>query len=620
MSNKLELTWVGKSDEIKVEPRLLIEDKEKSNCSNDPLTENMIIHGDNLLALKALEGKYSGKVKFIYIDPPYNTGKAFDHYDDNIEHSIWLKLMHERLKILRNLLADDGVLCCQIDDSEGSYLKVMLDEIFGRDNYLVTFYIQVRYTNKTLAEDSDYQKVIEQCHVYSKNKKLAKIKRPIEEYSLEKFKWKVIEKEKGELVELGGKIVEIFKPEQYEIVEVSSNIDGLKETWATGSLSRVKASAGEFFELYLSERKKIDGLGVLYKVSGIGDDGLGYRYISGPKKATATKGKFYSGVPRSRRKEILNGSSLKYKPVPNFYDFAGSFGNCRLEGGVDFRGGKKPEVLLKQLLEYFTEENDLILDSFLGSGTSIAVAHKMNRRYIGIEMGEHAYSHCKTRLDNIIAGNDKSGVTYSREMHETTSKEFENLGFSIDELKTFNKVLKKVGEETDIIPNEILKQVKKKSKLKKIKSEQLWKGGGAYKFYELAPSLINKDDFDEYVINSEYDADMLASAVALHEGFIYQPDSEYFWKQSIGNEKSFLFVTTRHLDARFVDSIQSSMEDDEFLIIACKSFSKDIEKRYSNIIIKKIPQMLLNRCEFNKENYNLNIINPPSYEEEEEDE
>lgn len=622
MSNKLELTWVGKNDEIKVEPRLLIEDKKKSNCANDPSTENMIIHGDNLLALKALEGKYSGQVKFIYIDPPYNTGKAFDHYDDNIEHSIWLKLMHKRLKILRNLLADDGVLCCQIDDSEGFYLKVMLDEIFGRENYLVTFYMQVRYANKTLAEDSDYQKVIEQCHVYSKNKKLAKINRPIEEYSLEKFKWKVIEKEKGELVELGGKIVEIFKPEQYNIVEVPSNIDGLKETWATGSLSRVKASAGEFFELYLSERKTIDGLGVLYKVSGIGEDGLGYRYISGPKKDTATKGKFYSGVPLSRREEILNGSSLKYKPVPNFYDFAGSFGNCRLEGGVDFRGGKKPEVLLKQLLEYFTEENDLVLDSFLGSGTSIAVAHKMNRRYIGIEMGEHAYSHCKTRLDNIIAGNDKSGVTFSKELHETTSKEFENLGFSIDELKIFNKVLNKLGKETDIIPDEILKQVKKKSKLKKIKSEQLWEGGGAYKFYELAPTLINKDDFDEYVINSEYDADMLASAVALHEGFTYKPNTEVFWKQSVGSEKSYLFVTTRHLDTSFIDSIQSTMEDNEFLIVACKSYSKDVEKRYPNIIIKKIPQMLLNRCEFNKENYNLNIINPPiyDYDEEEEDE
>ncbi|WP_343092199.1 site-specific DNA-methyltransferase [Streptococcus sanguinis] len=620
MSNKLELTWVGKNDEIKVEPRLLIEDKEKSNCVNDPSTENMIIHGDNLLALKALEDKYSGKVKFIYIDPPYNTGKAFDHYDDNIEHSIWLKLMHKRLKILRNLLADDGVLCCQIDDSEGSYLKIMLDEIFGRENYLVTFYMQVRYANKTLAEDSDYQKVIEQCHIYSKNKKLAKINRPIEEYSLEKFKWKVIEKEKGELVELGGKIVEIFKPEQYNIVEVPSNIDGLKETWATGSLSRVKASAGEFFELYLSERKTMDGLGVLYKVSGIGEDGLGYRYISGPKKDNATKGKFYSGVPISRREEILNGSSLKYKPVPNFYDFAGSFGNCRLEGGVDFRGGKKPEVLLKQLLEYFTEENDLVLDSFLGSGTSIAVAHKMNRRYIGIEMGEHAYSHCKTRLDNIIAGNDKSGVTFSKELHEATSEEFENLGFSIDELKIFNKILNKLGKETDIIPDEVLKQVKKKSKLKKIKSEQLWKGGGAYKFYELAPSLINKDDFDEYVINSEYDADMLASAVALHEGFIFQPNKEVFWKQSLGSENSYLFVTTRHIDVSYIDSIQSTMKEDEFLIIACKSYSKDVEKRYPNIILKKIPQMLLNRCEFDKENYNLNIINPPIYEEEEGDE
>lgn len=151
MANKLELTWFGKEEPINVEPRLLIENAALSNIEQDPNTENMIIHGDNLLALKALENKYAGQVKCIYIDPPYNTGAAFDYYDDNLEHSTWLNLMYNRLIILRNLLADDGFFCCQIDDSEGAYLKVLLDEIFGRNNYLNTFYIQVRYPNKTLA-------------------------------------------------------------------------------------------------------------------------------------------------------------------------------------------------------------------------------------------------------------------------------------------------------------------------------------------------------------------------------------------------------------------------------------------------------------------------------------
>lgn len=167
-SGRLELNWVGKGYEKEVEPRLLIENKKYSY--GDPETENLLIHGDNLIALKALEKDYWGQVKCIYIDPPYNTGAAFEYYDDNLEHSIWLDLMCQRFKILKNLLAEDGFFCCQIDDSEAAYLKVVLDEVFGRENYLNTFYMQVRYPNKTLAEDSDYQKVIEQCHVYAKNK------------------------------------------------------------------------------------------------------------------------------------------------------------------------------------------------------------------------------------------------------------------------------------------------------------------------------------------------------------------------------------------------------------------------------------------------------------------
>lgn len=229
------------------------------------------------------------------------------------------------------------------------------------------------------------------------------------------------------------------------------------------------------------------------------------------------------------------------------------------EGGVYFPRSKKPEQLIHRIIEMSTNEGDLVLDSFLGSGTTCAVAHKMGRRYIGIEMGEHAYTHCKKRLDMVISGEDKGGIS-----------------------KSVN-----------------------------------WTGGGGYRFYELAPTLINKDDFDAFIINPDYSPDMLAAAMALHEGFTYQPDAECFWKQSKGNENSYLFVTTRHLTVAFLDSIATSMEDNEYLVIACCSFEKGLEKSNPHIAIKKIPQMLLERCEFDKSDYSLNIIHPPVYEDEE---
>lgn len=234
-----------------------------------------------------------------------------------------------------------------------------------------------------------------------------------------------------------------------------------------------------------------------------------------------------------------------------------SWGRLDLEGGVSFKKGKKPEMLLKRIVEMSTNGNDIVLDSFLGSGTTAAVAHKMGRRYIGIEMGDHAYTHCKVRLDKVIAGEDQGGISKA----------------------------------------------------------QSWQGGGGYRFYELAPSLINEDAFGEAVINPDYDANMLAAAMALHEGFTYQPDSTVFWKQSVGNEGSYLFVTTRHLNSAFLDSIEDSMEDGEYLIIACRSYDAGLEKAYGNITVKKIPQMLLSRCEFGRENYNLNIVHPPVYDD-----
>ena len=550
MSKKLELTWVGKDKKISVEPRILIENKKLSNIENNENTENMLIHGDNLLALKALEPKYAGKIKCIYIDPPYNTGAAFEHYNDNLEHSIWLGLMKERLVILRNLLREDGFIACHIDDSEGAYLKVLMDEIFGRENYQTSFYVRVRYSGKILKQDMNYHKEIEQIHIYRKEYG-AIPNLNIQETGYDQFRYYIKELDNGKIINLGGKKVEIFEKGQYKLEKGKGTEYGLKEIWASGTILDGNSS-GRFFRDYLDGRVAEDGLGVLYKVWGIGNDRFDYRYFTGPKRTNATKGKYYQGVPV----EQLGKEKIEKRlPINNFFDLAGNFGNCRLEGGVDFRSGKKPEILLELILKYFSNPNDIILDSFLGSGTTAAVAHKMNRKYIGIEMGEHVYTHCKVRLDKIISGEDKGGIT-----------------------KNVN-----------------------------------WQGGGAYRFYELAPTLINEDKFGEMVINKEYGPEMLANAVALHEGYNFNPNKETFWKQSKSTENSYLLVTTKYVDINFLNSIKNDMEDEEYLVIACKNYDKVLEKKYSNIEIKKIPEMLLEKCEFNVENYNLNIVSFPDY-------
>ena len=550
---KLELTWIGKEEKIAVEPRILIEDPEKSNAANGK-TENMIVHGDNLLALKALEQKYAGKVKCIYIDPPYNTGSAFEHYDDNLEHSQWLNLMRPRLEIMNQLLSDDGFFCVQIDDSEGAYLKVLCDEIFGRSNYQTTIYVRVRYPDKTLKADMAYHKEIEQVHIYRKSVK-AKPILDVENVGYDKFCFRIdIKGTPIKELKLGGKTVEVYEKGSYKVVKVEGSVDGLKEVWASGTILDGNSS-GRFFRDYLTGRYEEDGYGVLYKVDGIGDDSLGYRYFTGPNKAGATKGKYYQGVPKSK----IGGEMLKRVPIHGFYDFAANFGNCRNEGGADFRGGKKPEVLIESLLRHFSNPGDLVLDSFLGSGTTCAVAQKMGRNWIGIEMGDHAYTHCKVRLDKVIAGEDLGGVT------------------------------KATG----------------------------WTKGGGYRFYELAPSMVKFDVFGEAVINAQYNADMLAAGMALQEGFIYEPDVKVYWKQAHakGNENSWLYTTTRHIGREYLASIAGELKSGEFLEIACTSFDAKAAKDYPKITMRKIPESILKRCEFDRDSYALNIVNAPEAEE-----
>ncbi len=544
MANKLELTWVGKEKELKIEPRILIENPALSNTAQDENTENMIIHGDNLLALKALESKYAGQVKCIYIDPPYNTGSAFEHYDDNLEHSIWLNLMRPRLEILKNLLSSDGVIYIQIDDNEYAYLKILCDEIFLRKNFISTICIKMStvsgvktsHKDKTFVKEKEfilaYAKDAAQFSIFPQYVPLSKIDEEFQ-YYLEKNNsdnpdcWE-IKRLKDVLIE---KKIDIKNQTQFkEFIDSNARF-----IWRRAFIRNEYKS--------LSQQNPD-------KIFYVNKNGQEHYYYRGREMFFLSE-KFHDCFTEFGYKHSIS-------------DLLGDIwldintGKLFNEGGVEFRNSKKPEFLIARILEMSTSKQDLFLDSFLGSGTTAAVAHKMGRRYIGIEMGDHAYTHCKERLDNVISGVDNGGITKA-----------------VD-----------------------------------------WKGGGGYKFYELAPSLIVEDKFGNPIINREYNADMLAAAMALHEGFTYEPDENYYWKQG-KNENTYIFTTTAHVTEENLLSIEKEMKDGEYLIIACRSYTSGIEKQFKNISIKKIPQALLGRCEFGKDNYNLNILDMATVEDEE---
>ncbi len=554
---KLELTWIGKDKRPKLEPRILLEEPDKSyhakyRVTDNDIFDNKLIFGDNLLALKALEQEFAGKVKCIYIDPPYNTGNAFEYYDDGLEHSTWLSLMRDRLATLRSLLSIDGFICCHIDDSEGHYLKVLMDEIFGRENYLSTMYVRVRYADKTLKQDMSFHKQIEQVHIYRK----AWGSQPnlnVKKKSFEKFCFYVKEKKDGKELKFGGKTVVVFNKGTYSIEKMEGSKDGLKEIWATGSILDGNSS-GRFFRDYLSGRYEKDGLGVLYKVYGIGDDKFDYRYFTGPKREGATKGKYYQGVPVKQLEERV---TTQTSPIENFHDLASSFGNCRLEGRVEFRSGKKPEKLIEIILKHFSNKGDIVLDSFAGSGTTGAVAQKVGRRWIMVELGEHCHTHIIPRLQKVIDGEDQGGIS-----------------------KPVN-----------------------------------WQGGGGFRYYKVAPSLLAQDRWGRWVVNKDYNPEMLAEAICKLQGFTYEPSDSVFWQQGYSTESDFIYVTTQNLSLEQLQVLSDEVGKDRTLLVCCSAFRCKVN-RFENLTLKKIPKMVLNRYEWGHDDYSLNVANLPQLETE----
>jgi len=560
-TGKLELTWVGKYEDKAIEPRILLEDVSKSY--GDQSSENMLIHGDNLIALQALQQDFAGRVKCIYIDPPYNTGNAFDYYDDGVEHSIWLNLMRQRLVLLRELLAEEGSIWIQIDDEEQAYLKVLCDEIFGRVNFVNMISVNMKNIAGASGggEDKRIKKNCEYILIYAKDYyrldmfkgayDYEEIGALVERYREEGISWKyssalVNPGEKnyiGSTVDGTGDEIKIYKRVGFEIKSVNQLMqeDGISERDAYNKYAKC------FFVSQMPQSSIRPR--VMDKVNEIGRDSELYSIEYVPKTGR-NKGKLYEQFYKGKNfrllawlrdvSEEIDGSLYKKTLQGTYWDYVSGTKNLTKEGNVEFPNGKKPESLVSRVFDMASDEGDIVLDSFLGSGTSAAVAHKMNRTWIGIEMGDHAYSHCKARLDRVVDGEDSGGITM----------------------------------------------------------DYSWKGGGGYHFYELAPSLLVKNDkLPVYQINPAYTFEMICEAICKIEGFRYKPQDVFHGHSS---EKRFIHITTEFINAGYIKSLSARLVEGQSLLIYGTKMQSDMILP-DNIEVKKIPKDLLEKCDFESE-------------------
>ncbi|EJZ70981.1 site-specific DNA-methyltransferase [Lachnoanaerobaculum sp. OBRC5-5] len=560
-TGRLELTWVGKYDEKIIEPRILLEDKEKSY--GDPASENMLIRGDNLIALQALQQEYSERVKCIYIDPPYNTGSAFDYYDDNLEHSIWLSLMKQRLILLRELLSEDGTIWIQIDDEEQAYLKVLCDEVFGRGNFINMISVNMKNIAGVSGggEDKRLKKNCEYILVYAKEYSLlplfngpysyTEMSELVQQYIDEGKSWKYTtvllnpgEKEYyGSTVDGDGNEIKVYlrkNPEMLSIKQVA-NRDGITEKEA---YKKYGVSIFQTTNAQSSIRTRV----MDYRIEeGIKEDLISIEYVP---KTGKNRGKVYEQFYKGDKcrlfvwlrdtSKVIDGELYKKDLQGTYWDMNAWMKNLTKEGSVEFGSGKKPEQLVRQIIEMTTSEGEWVLDSFLGSGTTAAVATKLKRKWIGVELGEQAYSHCKPRLDRVIDGADMGGVT-----------------------KLVN-----------------------------------WQGGGGYHFYELAPSLLVKNDkLPIYQINPEYNFDMICEAICKIEGFKYKPKDVF---HGYSSEKRYIHVTMELVNAAYITSLSAHLAEGESLLIYGTKVQSDMVLP-DNIEVKKIPKDLLEKCVFESE-------------------
>lgn len=564
---KLELVWPGKDERPKLEPRILIEDPEKSYHAKERQSENdtfdnMLIHGDNLLALKALESdaRVCGQVKCVYIDPPFNTGAAFEHYDDGIEHSVWLDLMRERLQIIQRLLASDAVVWIHIDDKEMAYLRVLCDEVFGRRNFLNMIVVKT--------SDPSGHKTVNPSP-YSQTEYILMYSNDREKYSYDQ------------------RYVEATYDPGYN--QYITNVDEHYQNWEVVGLNQFVASSldcsttrearqrfgrvgfdAQVAQFALQNANAVFQPTAISNVAGRGIVELREQSKSEPERVFRYERDDYDDVYIRNGRQVyfysskireIDGELVPAKPLTNLWADIPYNGIAR-EGGVEFKNGKKPEKLVWRCIELVTKPGDLVLDSFAGSGTTGAVAQKMGRRWIMVELGEHANTHIVPRLQKAIDGEDKGGVT------EATG----------------------------------------------------WKGGGGFRFYNLAPSLLKEDKYGRWVISDDYNPEMLAEALCKHMGFTYAPSQEAdeYWNHGFSTETDFIYVTTQTLTHDACKRIAEDVGPDRSLLICCKAFNADVS-RFDNLTLVKIPTAILSKCEWGRDDYSLNVANLPMAEQDNEE-
>jgi len=529
---KLELTWIGKENRPRLEPRILLADPEKSfhaahHITDHDLFDNRLIFGDNLLALKALEQEFIGRIKCIFIDPPYNTGSAFSHYDDGLEHSLWLSLIRDRIELLRQLLSEDGSMWVTLDDNEAHYMKVLCDEVFGRQNFVANVVWQKKFSPQAnaiwLSDSHDH------VLVYAKDKNTWRpnlLRRTAESDA----RYSNPDNDPRGPWSSGDFTISLTggqRGAQFARTGISSNIYEL--TTPTGR--KLMPPRGRCWGTSPDQFKKL-----------VADNRIWF-------------GATGNNVPRIKRflSEVQEGIVCMTIWLRNE---VGDNQDAKREvaafNAEDIFATPKPEKLLQRVLQLATHPGDWVLDSFAGSGTTGAVAHKMGRRWIMVELGEHCHTHIIPRLKKVIDGEDKGGITEA------------------------------VG----------------------------WKGGGGFRYYRLAPSLMAKDKWGNWVISQEFNPTMLAEAVCKLEGFVYSPSDTVYWQHGHSTERDFIYITTANLSHDQLQQLSDEVGGERSLLVLCSAF-RGRKEGYANLTVKKIPKAVLSRCEWGKDDYSLKVENLP---------
>lgn len=576
---RLELTWIGKEERPRLEPRILLEDQELSyhapkRISESDIFDNILIHGDNLLALKALESEFAGRVKCVFIDPPYNTGSAFEQYDDGLEHSIWLALMRDRLELIHNLLSKDGSLWITIDDNECHYLKVICDEIFGRANFVASCAWE---KDKGGRGDADISLSHDHLLVVAKDRR----------------RW--------------GQVRNLLSRTPTQLGRFKNPDNDPRGPWRQGDDGTAKSGTDkQRFEVTLPSGRVVRP-----------PDGRYWAFSPETLEKARAEGRAYFGQDGNRLPIIKRYlSEVRSGVAPRTWWPADEVGTNqsakrdhlnKLLAGIPPFETPKPETLLKRILEISTNPGDLVLDSFAGSGTTGAVAHKMGRRWIMVELGEHCHTHILPRLRKVIDGEDHGGISEMRDLLWESK-------ITLAQLRRGAELLKECEEAEDNACGNYSKFERKVEgehlRLYGISGNSGEPVGGGFRFFRLAPSLLQKDRWGNWIVSKDYHPEMLAEAMCKLEGFRYEPDPDVFWIHGNSTESDFIYITTQNLSREQLRFISDQVGTERTLLICCVAFRAKRDE-FPNLTVKKIPQAVLSRCEWGRDDYSLNVDSLP---------